>query len=782
MTTELVETPVALAVKQLWCDLETYSTVPIKWGAHKYVEGAEVTVWAFAVDDGPVQVWDLMNDRLYQMEELSGNWESEPLLEGCVPEALLSKLKDPGYEVWFQNGGMFDFVVLQHCMPAVLGLVAMDRWRDTMIQAYSHALPGSLDKLGSALGLAAGDQKDKRGKALIRLFCMPQNDEFFAKYGTRRATKATHPKEWQEFIEYAGGDITTMRAVHRQVPKWNQTAKQIALWHTDLKINNRGFKIDQEMAVAAIAAVEAAKKDLVERTQAITEGEVSSTNRRDMLLKWILEEHGVDLPDLRADTIERRLEDPSLPDAVHELLRIRLVASMNSVSKYRTALSAVCADGRIKGGAQFRGAGRTGRYAHRLFQHGNMPRPTMPQSLIEAGIGVAKADLDDLVLLLGDEIVQWASSAIRSCIIADEGKKLVVADLSNIEGRVAAWLAEEAWKLQAFRDYDTVLGEDAKGKPIRKGHDLYILAYAKAFNVDPSTVPAKGLERQIGKVLELMLQYQGGVGAFLTGAATYGIDLDAMADQVYGVLPEWAIEKAQGWLEHQNDEARAWHAKATTKLQRQLDKGMDVLTSFEEIDAKLVERLTKNRFGLAYKTYITCDVLKRLWRAAHPKMTGYWDLIDETIREAYFHPKRTFTCGRIKIRFTGSWLRVILPSGRNLTYPSFQIDPKDGSMSYMGPNTYTRKWERVRSYAGKFFENWVQAVSADQLIECFPIIEDAGFEIIFHVHDEDATEAPAGRDDLNPERLGALMCSDLGWNQGLPLAAAGFEGPRYKKD
>jgi DNA polymerase len=63
-----------------------------------------------------------------------------------------------------------------------------------------------------------------------------------------------------------------------------------------------------------------------------------------------------------------------------------------------------------------------------------------------------------------------------------------------------------------------------------------------------------------------------------------------------------------------------------------------------------------------------------------------------------------------------------------------------------------------------------------------PAIEAEGFELILGIHDEHIAEAPADRDDLNADRLGELMCSDLGWNEGLPLAAAGFEDVRYRKE
>ncbi len=78
--------------------------------------------------------------------------------------------------------------------------------------------------------------------------------------------------------------------------------------------------------------------------------------------------------------------------------------------------------------------------------------------------------------------------------------------------------------------------------------------------------------------------------------------------------------------------------------------------------------------------------------------------------------------------------------------------------------------------------NCVQAASCDQFAEPMAAIEAAGFEIVLGVHDEWVAEAPEGADDLNADYLGDMMCMDLGWNAGLPLAAAGFETDRYRKE
>lgn len=774
-------------------DLETYSPEPISNGSHRYAERAEVLLWAYADGDGEIKVWDAANGYVHWQDELTGLWEEQHIGKPFPPQSLSAILQDPEAAVWFHNGGMFDFVVLQHAMPHLLKMVDTSRWRDTMVQAFSHALPGALEKLGEVLQMHESDRKLADGKKLVRLFCMPQNEDFVKEWGTNRASKATHPAEWQRFVQYAGGDIVTMRRVRQKVPSWNYKDKQLTLWHTDLAINNRGFAVDVELAQRAVEVATVIQAKLADRVNTATEGEVGSATQRDAMLDFLqplCAEFGVELPDLRADTLERRLEDPDLPDYIKDLLKIRLEASMNSVSKFKTLLKRVSSDGRLRGSMQFRGAGRTGRWAHRGFQPGNLPRATLSHELIEFAIECIKANDIDTMELVFPNLMLALSNTIRGVIIAAEGKKLVVADLSNIEGRVAAWLAGEDWKLEAFRDFDTLIfdehGEpllDKKGKQQRKGVDLYIKAYMSSFNVLDAALVGKD-ERQIGKVEELMFQYGGGVGAWLTGAATYGIDLSAMTERVWDTIPEWAKAEAAEfleWLYEQNT------AKLRLKLeeldaQASKDETQDVgklLAEYKELTAKIEAAKVKCRYGLTERVFIACDAIKRLWRKAHPAISSYWKDLENTVKHAIDNPGETFNCRKVKIRRDGAWLRIGLPSGRALCYPNPGID-KSGSIFYTGHNPYSRQWGKVKTYGGKLLENITQAVACDQLAECTPIAEERGYLTVLSVHDELVTETPDS-EDFNADELADIMCSDLGWNAGLPLAAAGFETSRYRK-
>jgi DNA polymerase len=714
----------------LFCDLETFSTVPITHGSHAYAEGAEVMLWPYAFGDGPTQVWDVTT--------------GDPM-----PDDLRAGLGDIGQLTVWHNGGMFDTVVLPHAMGIS---IPIERVHDTMVQAYAHALPGSLGQLCEVLKVPSDAAKSKEGKRLIRLFCMPQKfthrltraeGETVAELKVRiqaarecwvgRATRLTHPTEWSDFIEYAKADITAMRECKKRMPNWNYKGFELALWHLDQKINRRGMRMDLDLARGALAAVAQAQIELAERASAMTDGQVPSTTQRNLMLDHIAIQYGVDLSDLQMSTVERMRGDPDTHPNLRALLDVRLQASTTSTSKYKTVVNAVSSDGRLRGTMQFDGASRTGRIGHRLMQPGNMPRPTIKQWEIDSGIAALKAGCAELVT---DNVMRLTSSAIRSCIVSPPGHKLVVADLSNIEGRVLAWLAGEEWKLDAFRAFDN-----------GTGHDLYAIAYAKSFGVTAESVMEDkkrgGNQRQIGKVQELALGFASGVNGIATFASAYNIDLDALAELVLPVAPTWAVLEAENF--------HGWMLK-----QKKIDGSM------------------------ARDAFVACDAIKRVWRQAHPMTSSLWAELEAAVKDAIDNPGTTIRCRKLKVRRDGAWLRVGLPSGRAVCYPAPQLDDK-GRITYMGIHQFTRKWVRISTYGGKLVENCTQAVARDILFCNMPAIEAEGYAAVLSIHDELLTETP-DLPEYSSDHLSAMMATQPAWALDMPLAAAGFETFAYRKD
>jgi DNA polymerase len=685
---------------RLFIDLETHSAVPIKNGTYAYAEGARILLFAWAIDDGPVSVWDLTSG-------------------ANIPVALADALNDPAVTITAHNAS-FDRTLMRLAGGPTQRQAArqIERWRCTRARALSHGLPGGLADLCTVLGVPSDEAKAKDGRRLIMLFCVPRKD------GTVADAKS-HPFDWRRFVAYAGRDIDALRAVDARLPEWNYRGAELALWHLDQRINDRGFAVDRELADAAIAAVDREQQRLAKRTQELTNDEVSSTLRRDLLLSHIIVEHGVNLGDMRAATVDAVLDGPDLSPELRELLTLRQQASKSSTAKYAAVRRACSTDGRLRGALQYAGASRTRRWSGRLFQPQNLPRPNLPQPDIDCAIDAMKAGCADLVL---PDVTSGASNALRGVIVAAPGRKLVVSDLANIEGRCAAWLGGEQWKLDAFAAYDAGTGPD-----------LYKTAYAKAFAIEADAVGKD--QRQIGKVMELMLQYGGGVGAFVVGAATYGIDLDAMAEAAWPTLPAPVA-----------DEAAEFHTWAL--------------------------RQKRSTYGLAPRTFVVCDALKRLWRAAHPGIVGTWALLRDCAIDAVNYPGRTIKAGCFTFRRDGAWLRVLLPSGNPLCYPQPAI--VDGALTYAGTNQFTRKWGRIGTYGGKLLENACQALARDVLAAAMPAAEAAGYSIVLSVHDELITE-PADAPEFNASGLSALLSRGADWSAGMPLAAAGFETHRYHK-
>lgn len=730
----------------LWLDTETYSATDIKNGTDNYARDAEIMIWTYARGDGKVQAYDATTGTLMPAE-LEDN-----LLDERVP--LIA------------HNAAFDRTVLHfNGFPT-----PAERWQCTMAHALSHSLPGSLEKLCEIFSVGDDKAKMKDGKALIQLFCKPRPKNM----KLRRATRETHPAEWARFIQYAINDIEAMREIRKRMPAWNYggdsepALRELALWHIDQNINRAGVLVDVDLVEGAIHTVERTKVILAAEAVEMTDGALKATTQRDALLQLLSNVYDIVLTDLRGATVEKLLKsDHDLPPVVVELLENRLAASTTSVSKYKKFKQLTGPDGRLRNTIQFCGAMRTGRDAGRGVQLQNLPRPVLKQKAITAGIEAIKADCADLIY---DNPMELLSSAVRGCIISPPGSKLVVADLSNIEGRMLAWLSGETWKLKAFADFDTCLGTDGrwytgdelrdavlagrpidlkldkKGEPTRKGHDLYALAYAKAFGITPEAVMdnkanGDGSFRQIGKVMELALGYEGGVGAFVTFAIAYGINLDDMAAAAWDNIPlriRRDAEKAYEWAKKNHRD-----------------------------------------YGMAKQTYIVCDSFKRLWREAHPETSAWWKELEVAARLALDTPGRPFIARKVTAVKSGTWLRLILPSGRSLCYPSPRVI--EDKLTYMGVNQFTRQWNRIKTYSGKLAENVTQAAARDVLKAPVPEIMYYGYDIKIPVHDELITETlyvPW----FNDAHLAAMMATNPVWAKGLPLAAAGFEATRYRKD
>lgn len=616
-------------MKYLFADLETFSPLNLpQVGSFRYAEDCEILLWGYAIDNEPARVWDCTNPQTKEM-----------------PEALAKALKEVQAgerKIVWHNGMMFDTVVLAaHGYHIPLEMIV-----DTMVIAYQHGLPGALGDLCDVLRMPTDKAKDKDGKRLVQLFCKPQPEC----YKVRRHDRYTKPEDWIKFVNYCRLDVEAERELFKALPKWNCTEWEHRLQVLDAEINRRGMQIDVELAEAAVDLSERNKKLLAEETQRQTNGEVGAATQRDALIDYMAREYGWKIDTMTKAELEKRVDDPSVPEPVRELLKLRLMSTKTSIQKFKALLRRVNKDGRMRGGLQFRGASRTGRWSGRGFQGQNLARPTVSQKEIDFATEVLK-QRDGTFECFYDDPSVILPNLLRGEIIAPAGKKLIVADYSNVEGRVLAWLAGEEWKLQAFRDFDAGYG-----------HDLYKLAYARAFGVKPEDVTKP--QRQIGKVLELALGYGGGAPAFARFAKAYGIDLSDMAEYVKSTAPR-AV-----WLE-----------------------AVDGYPYFVE----------KNRTGgLEREAFIACETLKRLWRKTNPKIVQFWANVGQAVQKAIVS-RESVRVGYVAFARTESFLVIRLPSGRLLCYPSPKTNPSVGkdSFTYAGTNQFSRKWEKIESYGAK---------------------------------------------------------------------------------
>lgn len=480
-------------------DFETYSAADLpsvgSW-RYAFTDTTEILCMAIAHGDDEPVLWLPAPYR-------PADYDAAPA------DALLNRLVNSDDPVYAHNVG-FEFPITEALWQKTTGLpkIAVHRWRCTAAMARKAALPHSLAKVAAKLGLA--QQKDSKGSALIRKFSIPQKDG-------RRIKPKDDPEAFKQFCDYCVQDVRVEQEIHQKLKAFELTGFQLEVFQADLLMNQRGIPINLDAVRNAKKIVEEASTEAVTEFKALTGLDPTQV----IAFREWLAQRGVDVPDLRAETIDELLDSDELEangDAGRALELRRRVSF--AATKKLDAFEAYAGphDNKVRGILMFYGAIRTGRWSSSGPQVQNAKKPKKAlEKLTDSIYADIKrgATADELGFVYGNPI-----ESVASCIrhFVDDGKPMLNADYSAIEARVMAWIAGEEWRLEVFRGH---------GK-------IYEASACQMFKLTMEQVDKA--VRQRSKVAELALQFRGGVGAMKNmGALKMGI----REEELQPIVDKW---------------------------------------------------------------------------------------------------------------------------------------------------------------------------------------------------------------------------------------------------
>ncbi len=475
----------------IWLDFETRSEcdLPAR-GPYNYARhpSTQVLCMAYAIDDADVELWT----------------PDQPF-----PREILT------HQIRAHNAA-FERLILWYVLCPDLDLPepALEQFYCTAAQARSNCAPGSLEDVGRFAG--ASMKKDHKGAALVRKCCLPP-------------FKHT-PQDLADLFEYCKQDVRAMRAISKSLR--DLSPEELADYHVNERINDRGVKVDVELCLAAMRYSEAERVEIEARVVELTEGAVTSV-RSPKMRQWVLERLGPEARKLARskdkDSIDKTvranllaMENPDeVPPAVAEVIQCADDLWASSTAKFgRLAALADDEDQRVRGAFVFAGGAATGRAASYGAQVHNFPRksakePTELRHALVRGHAV--------VPRFGKRVTDALKSMLRPALVADHS--FVVADWSAIEGRVNPWLCGAEDKLDIFR----------------QRLDPYKVNAAATYGVRYEDVTDE--QRQVGKVQELALGFGGSTGAFAAMGRGYGVRFEEA--QARRIVDAW--RRANPW-------------------------------------------------------------------------------------------------------------------------------------------------------------------------------------------------------------------------------------------
>lgn len=690
----------------LGLDYETFSTVSLPdVGGSVYSKhpDTEILMAAYNFNHGPIKQWIPA--------------EGEP-----IPRELAEALIDPQVRKWAWNA-KFEMAITNQLVAEV----DVRQWRCTMIQAMHCSLPGKLEKAGPILGLPMDQQKDRRGKALMRKFSMP-----------RKPTKANpnprlfhydDPEEWQAYLEYNRSDVLAEGGIWRRLKPYMMSADEWELFRIDHEINEAGLPINLNMVRNAIRIYEHAMELGLGQMRDVTG--LANPNSLPQLLPW-LKSQGYMFDDCKKGHIktaagyfnkppehwsEDQWQEYRSNETLKTVLDLRLEVSRTSIVKYYALERATDEDGMLRQVLQMNGAARTGRYAGRIFQPQNLPRPEKRFEDYQAVLadGIEHLDHDSLKLVHGN-VFDALASGLRPSAQAPAGKLFVDADLSAIENRVLGWISGCDKILEVFR----------------KGLDPYISFATYLFEKPYDElwheykVLKKGEKRTIAKPGTLGCGYGMGPG-------------EEYEDKQTGEI------EATGLLGY------AW--------------GMGI-KQFTKADSKH-----------------SVDTFRREFS----EVKDYWYALERAARKCV-RTGNPIKHGVVSFEMKGPFLLMILPSGRPLYYLRPRLEEHKtpwGEMkvqiTYEGMND-KKQWVRMNTTPGKLTENADQAISRDLLVHGIKLAKKRGIDVRLHVHDQILGLVAERGAEEKLALLKECMEDQPKWAPGLPLGSAGLVTKVFIKD
>lgn len=714
-------------------DFETFSKADLKsWGAYRYAAdfSTEILLCAIAREGEAPVLWSI-----------TGQPEKPKAL------ALLKEMSQDPEAVIYAHNAQFEAAVCRYLWERTFDLPCprLEQWRCTAAMARRAAIPSSLEQAAEFLGLDV--QKDKRGKALINLFSVPQKPT--KKQPLTRILPKDEPEQFREFGEYCKQDVATEMALHEKLAAFEMKDEVLAAFHFDMRMNERGVPVNRPALEIADKLVNEYDGKVRERFQTMTGLAPSQTGK---VLEW-MKERGYPGKNMQAATVDQVIEDGpeayGMDPEAFEALKLKRLSGFAALKKIPTMLNAACPeDDRVRGSLLWSGAERTHRWAGRIIQPQNFRRPTIKNT--EALYRALKSGNMDVEAL--ELIHESPLEAIASCIRhfiepkpdsawTDDGPiefaQFLDVDYSAIEARIVLWLAGQEDGLELFR----------------QKKDPYVAMASKIFGVDPEEVTKD--QRFVGKQAVLGCGYGMGPEKFRGTALQFGRELSqSLSEKAVKTFREVNYKVVALW---RSMEAAAKEAFNTPgKVVPGNDKVKFMATRKPGFPA-LVMQLPSGH-NLIYP---------------HPKLVPVWFVFHGGKLHKFATPKAAAIFQR-KLAAKIEEKNKELPPKEQKQIPEVR---EDREITFIGKRL--SKWQRIGTYGGSLVENAVQAIAGDLMTAGALEADRQGFKIFMLVHDQALAEWEPGQD---PEDFCKALCTLPAWAEGLPLEAEGGLVPFYKKD